>query len=76
MPCSEAPGARLRKPPLSKPSLPCFAALQAKAMRLSTVTYLTCEEAAAAAACNAGQIDRSWEVWRMRAARRRLQPQT
>ncbi len=52
------------------------AALQSEAMRLGTVTYLTREEAEAAAACNAGQIDRSWELWRMRAERRRLQPQT
>jgi len=52
------------------------AALQSEAMRLGTVIYLTREEAEAAVACNAGQIDRSWEVWRMRAERRRLQPQT
>ncbi|HVB80487.1 MAG TPA: class II aldolase/adducin family protein [Candidatus Binataceae bacterium] len=52
------------------------AALQSEAMSLGAVTYLTREEAAAAAACNAGQIDRSWELWRMRAERRRLQLQT
>jgi HCOMODA/2-hydroxy-3-carboxy-muconic semialdehyde decarboxylase len=52
------------------------AALQSAAMKLGAVTYLTREEAEAAAACNAGQIDRSWELWRMRAERRRLQPQT
>ncbi len=52
------------------------AALQSEAMRLGAVTYLTREEAEAAAACNAGQIDRSWELWKMGAARRRLQPQT
>ena len=52
------------------------AALQSEAMRLGAVTYLTREEAEAAAACNAAQIDRSWELWRMRAERRRLQPQT
>ena len=51
------------------------AALQAEAMRLGAVTYLTREEAEAAAACNAAQIDRSWELWKMR-AERRLQPQT
>jgi ribulose-5-phosphate 4-epimerase/fuculose-1-phosphate aldolase len=52
------------------------AALQSEAMRLGAVTFLTREEAEAAAACNAGQIDRSWDLWRMRAERRRLQPQT
>jgi ribulose-5-phosphate 4-epimerase/fuculose-1-phosphate aldolase len=52
------------------------AALQSEAMRLGAVTYLTREEARAAAACNAGQIDRSWELWKMAAARRRFQPQT
>lgn len=52
------------------------AALQSDAMRLGAVTFLTREEAEAAAACNAGQIDRSWELWRMRVERRRLQPQT
>ena len=45
------------------------------AMRLGAVTYLTREEAEAAAACNAAQIDRSWELWKMR-AERRLQPRT
>jgi ribulose-5-phosphate 4-epimerase/fuculose-1-phosphate aldolase len=52
------------------------AALQSEAMRLGAVTYLTREEAEAAAACNAAQIDRSWELWRMRAERQRLQTQT
>jgi len=52
------------------------AALQSEAMRLGAVTFLTREEATAAAACNAGQIDRSWELWKLRAERRRLQPQT
>jgi len=51
------------------------AALQAEAMRLGAVTYLTREEAEAATACNAAQIDRSWELWKMR-AERQLQPQT
>lgn len=51
------------------------AKLQSEAMRLGAVTYLTREEAEAAAACNAAQIDRSWELWKMR-AERRLQPQT
>jgi ribulose-5-phosphate 4-epimerase/fuculose-1-phosphate aldolase len=52
------------------------AALQSEAMRLGTVIYLTRDEAEAAAACNAAVIDRSWELWKMRAGRRRLQPQT
>jgi HCOMODA/2-hydroxy-3-carboxy-muconic semialdehyde decarboxylase len=51
------------------------AALQSEAIRLGAATYLTREEAEAAAACNAAQIDRSWELWKMR-AERRLQPQT
>jgi ribulose-5-phosphate 4-epimerase/fuculose-1-phosphate aldolase len=51
------------------------AALQSEAMRLGAVTYLTRAEAEAAAACNAAQIDRSWELWKMR-AEGRLQPQT
>jgi ribulose-5-phosphate 4-epimerase/fuculose-1-phosphate aldolase len=50
------------------------AALQSEAMRLGAVIYLTREEAAAALACNAAQIDRSWELWKTR-ARQRLQPQ-
>jgi len=52
------------------------AALQSEAMRLGAVTYLTRDEARAAAACNAGQIDRSWELWKLAAARPRFQPQT
>jgi HCOMODA/2-hydroxy-3-carboxy-muconic semialdehyde decarboxylase len=51
------------------------AALQSETMRLGAATYLTREEAAAALACNAAQIDRSWELWKTR-AKRRLQPQT
>ena len=51
------------------------AALQSEAMRLGTVIYLTREEAEAAAACNAAQIDRSWELWKLRAQHRRLQLQ-
>ena len=45
-------------------------------MRLGSVTYLTRAEAEAAAACNSSQIDRAWELWKMQAERRRLQPQT
>ena len=46
------------------------ARLQAEAMRLGPVTYLTEEEAAAAAETNDTQIDRSWSLW-LTAARRR-----
>ncbi len=45
------------------------ARLQAEAMRLGPVTYLTDEEAAATAATNDSQIDRSWSLW-LQAARR------
>lgn len=46
------------------------ARLQAEAMKLGPVTYLTPEEAAAAARTNDGQIDRAWLLW-LKAARRR-----
>jgi HCOMODA/2-hydroxy-3-carboxy-muconic semialdehyde decarboxylase len=46
------------------------ARLQAEAMRLGPVTYLTDEEAAAAAAANDTQIERAWLLW-LKAARRR-----
>ena len=39
------------------------ARLQAAAMAMGEVTYLTEAEAAAAAAANDGQIDRSWALW-------------
>jgi HCOMODA/2-hydroxy-3-carboxy-muconic semialdehyde decarboxylase len=45
------------------------ARLQAEAMRLGPVTYLTAEEAEAAARSNDGQIDRAWDLWRMAATR-------
>jgi HCOMODA/2-hydroxy-3-carboxy-muconic semialdehyde decarboxylase len=44
------------------------ARLQAEAMRLGSVTYLTEQEAEAAARTNDGQIDRAWLLW-LRAAR-------
>jgi HCOMODA/2-hydroxy-3-carboxy-muconic semialdehyde decarboxylase len=43
------------------------ARLQATAMQLGPVTYLSDEEAARAAATNDRQIDRAWEVWRRQA---------
>jgi ribulose-5-phosphate 4-epimerase/fuculose-1-phosphate aldolase len=46
------------------------ARLQAEALRLGPVTYLTEEEADAAARTNDGQIDRAWALW-LKAARMR-----
>ena len=40
------------------------AKLQAEAIRLGDVTYLTAQEAAAAAATNDQHIDRAWQFWR------------
>jgi HCOMODA/2-hydroxy-3-carboxy-muconic semialdehyde decarboxylase len=45
------------------------ARLQAMAMQLGPVTYLSDAEAARATATNNGQIDRAWEVWRRQAMR-------
>jgi len=42
------------------------ARLQAEAMRLGTVTYLSPEEAAKAAAAVDGQLLRAWDLWRAR----------
>ena len=43
------------------------ARLQADAMRLGEVTFLTPEEAARAAATNDGQVMRPWELWKRKA---------
>ena len=43
------------------------ARLQSEAMRLGPVVFLTPEEAQAAAEANAGQMNRAWDMWRMRA---------
>lgn len=43
------------------------ARLQSEAMRLGAVTYLTVEEAAAAAKTNDGQVLRPWELWKRKA---------
>jgi ribulose-5-phosphate 4-epimerase/fuculose-1-phosphate aldolase len=43
------------------------ARLQAEAMRLGAVTFLTDAEATAASRTNDGQIDRAWDLWRMQA---------
>ncbi len=41
------------------------ARLQAEALRLGAVTYLTAEEAENAARTNDGQVNRAWDLWRM-----------
>jgi HCOMODA/2-hydroxy-3-carboxy-muconic semialdehyde decarboxylase len=43
------------------------ARLQGDSMRMGPVNYLTLEEAAAASATNDGQINRAWELWKLRA---------
>ncbi len=43
------------------------ARIQGEAMRLGAPVYLTPAEAAAASATNDGQINRAWDLWRMRA---------
>jgi len=43
------------------------ARLQMEAMRLGPVVYLSDDEAANAAATNARQVDRAWELWKMTA---------
>jgi ribulose-5-phosphate 4-epimerase/fuculose-1-phosphate aldolase len=43
------------------------ARIQAEAMKLGTPTYLSTEEAAAAAKTNDGLVDRPWELWKQRA---------
>jgi HCOMODA/2-hydroxy-3-carboxy-muconic semialdehyde decarboxylase len=40
------------------------ARIEAEALRLGPVTFLTGGEAAASAATNASQIDRAWDVWK------------
>ena len=45
------------------------ARLQAEAMRLGPVTYLSEEEAEHASATNDGQINRAWVLWKIRSAR-------
>ncbi|HTC12034.1 MAG TPA: class II aldolase/adducin family protein [Acetobacteraceae bacterium] len=43
------------------------AKLQCEAVRLGPVTYLSAAEAHASSTTNDGQIDRAWQLWRMRA---------
>ena len=43
------------------------ARLQAEAIKLGTVTYLTREEAAAAAKTNDALVARPWELWKRKA---------
>ena len=45
------------------------ARLQAEAMRLGTVTYLTAEEAQASARTNDGVLLRAWELWKRNATK-------
>jgi len=54
------------------------ARLQAEALRLGPVNYLTGEEAANASAANDGQLNRAWELWKMMAAQvpRRAAPKS
>jgi HCOMODA/2-hydroxy-3-carboxy-muconic semialdehyde decarboxylase len=40
------------------------AKLQSEALKLGPPIYMTAEEAAASAATNAGQLNRSWNLWR------------
>lgn len=46
------------------------ARIQADALKLGDVTYLTAAEAAAAQAANDGQITRAWDLWRSHAQER------
>jgi hypothetical protein len=43
--------------------------LQSNAMRMGAVTFLTEEEADAAAATSDGQLDRPWQLWLREAAK-------
>jgi HCOMODA/2-hydroxy-3-carboxy-muconic semialdehyde decarboxylase len=47
------------------------ARLQAEALRLGPVTYLTPEEAAATTATNNTHINRAWDLWRRRVEKAR-----
>lgn len=47
------------------------ARLQAEALRLGPVNYLTKEEARAAAATTEGQLNRAWDFWRQRVEKSR-----
>lgn len=49
------------------------AKLQADAMRLGEINFLTTEEAAATAAMNDEHLDRPWQLWKLAAQRNRLQ---
>ena len=44
------------------------ARIQAEALRLGPVTFMTGGEAAASAATNASQLDRAWNVWKAQAS--------
>src|SRR6185295_2195167 len=49
------------------------ARLQSEAMRLGDINFLTPAEAAAAALMNDEHLDRPWQLWKLAAARARLQ---
>ena len=63
-------GTSLRQAVFRAVYLEMNARLQADAMRLGPVTYLTEQEAAAAAATNDGQIGRAWALWQREAQMR------
>ena len=62
---STAVGASLRQAVFRAVYTEVNARLQAEALRLGPVTYLTDEEAALASAANDGQINRAWELWKI-----------
>jgi ribulose-5-phosphate 4-epimerase/fuculose-1-phosphate aldolase len=64
---STAVGASLRQAVFRAVYTEINARLQAEALRLGPVTYLSDEEAVSASANNDKHIDRAWNLWRMRA---------
>lgn len=61
-------GATLRQAVFRAVYLEVAARVQTQAAALGPATYLTAEEAAAAARANDGQIDRAWNLWAQAAA--------
>lgn len=66
---SVAAGASVRKAVFRAVYTEVNARMEADALRLGTPTFLSDEEAKAAAATNEGLVDRPWELWKRRAAR-------
>lgn len=60
-------GANLRQAVFRAVYTEVNARLQAEAMRLGPVTYLSEGEAAATSTTNSGQVNRAWDLWRMKA---------